>query len=134
MEKPGAISKYFQRKGVSRMEHNDTKRLLVLWASGEKETAMNMVMLYSLNSKLRNWWDSVVLLVWGASARLLSEDEEVQDFLHSLQDAGVEVIACKKCAENIGVVGKLESLGVNVFYTGQYLTEKLQSGEKILSV
>ncbi len=116
------------------MEHNDTKRLLVLWASGEKETAMNMVMLYSLNSKLRNWWDSVVLLVWGASARLLSEDEEVQDFLHSLQDAGVEVIACKKCAENIGVVGKLESLGVNVFYTGQYLTEKLQSGEKILSV
>ena len=110
------------------------KNLLVLWTSGEKETAMNMALLYSLNSKLKGWWDSVTLLVWGASTRLLSEDEEMQNYLHTLQGAGVEVIACKKCAENLGVVEKLESLGVNVFYTGQYLTEKLQAGEKILSV
>lgn len=116
------------------MEHSAGKKLVVLWTSGEKETAMNMVMLYSLNSKLKGWWDEVTLLVWGASTRLLAEEREVQDFLRTLQEAGVKAIACKKCAENLGVVEKLESLGVEVFYTGQYLTEKIQAGEKILSV
>lgn len=110
------------------------KKLVVLWTSGEKMTAMNMVMLYCLNSKLKGWWNDVTLLVWGASTGLLAEDGEVQAYLRTLQEAGVEVIACKKCAENIGAVEKLESLGVKVFYTGQYLTETLQSGHKILSV
>ncbi|NLO58002.1 MAG: DsrE family protein, partial [Synergistaceae bacterium] len=49
------------------MEHSAGKKLVVLWTSGEKETAMSMVMLYSLNSKLKGWWDEVTLLVWGAS-------------------------------------------------------------------
>ena len=102
--------------------------------SGKKRTGMNMVMLYCLNSKLKGWWDEVTLLVWGASTGLLAEDDEVQMYLRTLQEAGVEIIACKKCAENLGAAEKLENLGVKVFYTGQYLTEKIQSGHKILSV
>jgi len=71
------------------------KKLVVLWTSGEKMTAMNMVMLYCLNSKLKGWWDDVTLLVWGASTGLLAEDGEVQAYLRTLQEVGVEVIACK---------------------------------------
>ncbi len=40
----------------------------------------------------------------------------------------------EKCAENLGAAEKLENLGVKVFLTGQYHTEKIQSGHKILSV
>ncbi len=116
------------------MEDHAGKKLVVLWTSGEKITAMNMVMLYCLNSKLKGWWDEVTLLVWGASTGLLAEDGEIQTYLSTLQEAGVEVIACKKCAENLGAAEKLENLDVKVFYTGQYLTEKIQSGHKILSV
>lgn len=116
------------------MEYPAGKKLVVLWTSGEKITAMNMVLLYCLNSRLKGWWDEVTLLVWGASTGLLAEDDEVQMCLRTLQEAGVEIIACKKCAENLGAAEKLENLGVKVFYTGQYLTEKIQSGHKILSV
>ncbi len=117
-----------------RMEEKKEKKLLVLWTSGEKETAMNMVLLYSLNSLLKGWWDSVTVLIWGASTELLADDRDVQASLKKFMEAGGEAIACKKCAENLGVEKNLEELGVSVFYTGQYLTEAIQSGEKILTV
>ncbi len=115
------------------MEHSAGKKLVVLWTSGEKETAMSMVMLYSLNSKLKGWWDEVTLLVWGASTRLLAEDSEVQDYLRTLQEAGVKAIACK-VRRKPWRRRSLKAWGCRVFYTGQYLTEKIQAGEKILSV
>ena len=83
------------------MEHSAGKKLVVLWTSGEKITAMNMVMLYCLNSKLKGWWDEVTLLVWGASTGLLAEDGEIQTYLSTLQEAGVEVIACKNAPKTL---------------------------------
>ena len=121
-------------RGMISMEEKKERKLLVLWTSGERETAMNMVLLYSLNSLLKGWWDSVTVLVWGASTELLSDDKDVQASLKKFLEAGGETIACKKCAENLGVEKKLEELGVSVFYTGQYLTEALQSGASILTV
>lgn len=116
------------------MEEKMSRKLLVLWTSGEKETAVNMVFMYSLNSLLRGWWDSVTVLVWGASMELLSDDKEVRASLKKFLEAGGEAIACKKCAENLDVVKTLESLGVSVFYTGEYLTKALQAGDKILTI
>ncbi len=113
---------------------NEKKKLLVLWTSGDRETAMNMVFMYSLNSKLKGWWDEVTLLVWGASTKLLGQDEEIQGKLKALQAAGVGIIACKACAANLGLVEKLESLGVEVFFTGEYLSKRIQAGDHVLSV
>jgi hypothetical protein len=39
--------------------------LVVLWTSGDREVALNMVFKYTLNSKLKNWWSEVRLIVWG---------------------------------------------------------------------
>ena len=90
-------------------------RLLVIWTSGEKEVATNMAFMYALNSKLNNWWDGVTLLIWGASGKLLAEDRELQNHIAALKEADVEIIACKKCAENQGIVEKLKQmLGVQV--------------------
>jgi hypothetical protein len=116
------------------MEGEGKKRILVLWTSGEKDTALNMVFMYSLNGKLKGWWDEVTLLVWGASTKLLGTDAEIQEKLKALQEAGVETIACRACANNLGLVEKLESLNVQVFFTGEYLSRRIQAGDFVLSV
>ena len=116
------------------MEGEGKKRILILWTSGEKDTALNMVFMYGMNAKLKGWWDEVTLLVWGASTRLLGTDPEIQEKLKALQEAGVETIACKACANNLGLVEKLESLNVQVFFTGEYLSKRSQAGDSVLSI
>ena len=63
--------------------------LVVLWSSGDKEVALNMVFMYTLNTKLRNWWTEVRLIVWGPSSRLSSEDKDLQDEIQKMKNAGV---------------------------------------------
>ncbi len=117
------------------IEENAKTELLVLWTGADKVVAMNMVFMYAWHSKVRDWgWDDVTLLMWGASPRLLVEDEDLKTELQKLKDAGVNIIACRKCAENLGIVEKLEALCVNVFYTGAFLTEWLKSGKKLITI
>ena len=50
------------------------------------------------------------------------------------RQAGVRVIACLACAKNLGVVEQLQQQGIEVFYTGQFLSDWLKAGNKVLSV
>ena len=109
-------------------------RLLVLWTNGDKTVAMNMVCMYTYNSKIRGWWDNVTLLIWGASGDLLVNDAEVMEKISEMKNAGVEVIACKRCAENMGILERLEAIGVKVFYTGEFLTDWLKSGDRVITI
>lgn len=108
--------------------------LLVLWTSGDKVVSMNMALMYAHNGKLKGWWEEVTLLVWGSSGDLLVNDKEVEEKVKEMRDSGVRLIACRRCAELMGIVEKLEGLGVEVFYTGQFLTDWLKSGKKLVSV
>ena len=54
--------------------------LIVVWSSGDRDVAEKMVFMYTLNSKLRKWWKDVTLIIWGPSAKLISEDVELQDY------------------------------------------------------
>lgn len=116
------------------MTATDGEKLLVLWTSGEREVASNMVFMYTLNGCLHGWWQEVTLLIWGASGKLLVEDTALQEKLPKMMDAGVRIVACKKCAENQGIAERLEAMGVDVFYTGTFLTDWLKSEKKVLSV
>jgi hypothetical protein len=112
------------------MQGNE-ESLVVLWTSGDKEVALNMVFMYTLNSKLKNWWNDVYLIIWGPSARLLSED--LQDAIQKMKEAGVILEACKACADKYGVSQHLEQLGVQVKYMGQPLTDYIKAGKKIIT-
>ncbi len=112
---------------------NQSNRLLVVWSSGEIEVARKMVFMYTRNSMIHGWWEEVTLLIWGASARLLVEDAGLQEELKLLQEAGVKLIACKSCAEKLGVVPQLEALGVDVFYTGEFFTNWIKSDDKYIT-
>jgi len=109
------------------------EKLIVLWISGDKEVALKMVFMYTLNSKLREWWKDVCLIVWGPSTKLLSEDKELQDYMAKIKNAGVELLACKACTDSYGVSEKLEELGIVVKYMGQPLTKFLKEDYKIIT-
>ncbi len=104
-------------------------KLVVVWTSGDREVAIRMAFMYTLNSKLKEWWDEVSLIVWGPSAKLLTEDTILQEYLEKIKSAGVEVLACKACADSYGVSEVLATMGINVKYTGQVLTDFLKDEE-----
>lgn len=114
------------------MSQNE-EELVILWTSGDKEVALNMVFMYALNSRLNGWWASIRLIIWGPSARLASEDEEIQDKIKEIIREGVIVDACKTCADNYGVSEQLEELGVSVRRMGEPLTDFIKEGRRILT-
>ncbi|MEJ2542401.1 MAG: DsrE family protein [Gemmatimonadota bacterium] len=108
-------------------------RLAVLWTSGDREVALNVAFMYTHNAKARGWFDEVTLIVWGPSSRLLSEDEELQEYVVRMEEAGVEVVACRACADTYGVSEILEGMGIEVKYMGEPLTEMLKGDWEILT-
>ena len=116
------------------MTENPAKpeKLFVLWSSGDREVATKMVFMYTLNAKRRGWWNDISLIVWGQSAKLVSEDEELQAKIKEMKDAGVELIACKACSDSYGVSDTLEELGIDVKYMGEPLTQLLKEDHKII--
>ncbi|MCJ7473200.1 MAG: DsrE family protein [Actinobacteria bacterium] len=107
--------------------------LVVVWSSGDRDVAEKMVFMYTLNSKLRQWWKEVTLIIWGPSAKLISEDIELQDYLKKLKDAGVRLEACITCADMYRVSKKLTTLGVDVKPMGLPLTEYLKEGKAVIT-
>ena len=109
------------------VDETEPSKLLVVWTSADKEVALKMVYMYTYNAKKNGWWDEVRFLIWGPSARLLAEDQELQEYVKKMKDEGVELTACKACADSYGVSEKLEGIGVKVFYAGKDLTAMLKS-------
>jgi hypothetical protein len=100
--------------------------LVVLWSSGDREVATKMAFMYTLNAKRRGWWKEVNLIVWGPSAKLLTEDSELQDRIEEMREAGVGLLACKACSDSYGASERLERLGVKVQYMGEPFTQILK--------
>lgn len=106
---------------------------LIVWTSGDREVALKMVFMYTLNCAKRGWMDEVRLLVWGPSAKLLTEDKELQEYLERIKSAGVELLACKGCADLYGVSEQLAALGIKVMYTGTLLADAQKDGWHVLT-
>jgi len=101
--------------------------LVVLWTSGDREVALKMAFMYTFNSKRFKWgWKSVTLVVWGPSAKLLTEDKELQEHIIDMKGKGVKLLACKKCSDSYGVSDDLRLLGIEVKYMGKPLTDYLR--------
>ena len=111
----------------------EPNKLLVIWSSADREVALHNVFMYTHNAKKHNWWEQVRLLIWGPSATLLTEDQDLQDKILAMQADGVEVMACKACSDRLGTTQALEQLGVHVFYAGTALTTMLKEGWVSLS-
>lgn len=111
-----------EEKAADSTEISNKDKLVVVWTSGDKEVAMKMVFMYTYNAKKYEWWEDITLLVWGPSAKLLSEDQDLQDYVKNMLDIDINVLACKGCADLYEVSDDLEKIGVTVRYTGVDLT------------
>ena len=119
---------------MTEMHAHEPAVLAVIWTTRDREAALNMAFMYTHNSKLKGWWEKVRLVVWGPSAKLLSEDAELQDHIRALKKDGGEVQACKACADSYGVSDPLSALGIEVIYMGEPLTKMLKEGWSCLTV
>jgi hypothetical protein len=111
----------------------DPSRLAVLWTSGDPEVATKVAFMYTLNAKRQGWFDEVTLIIWGPSAKLLSENQELQKAVTEMAGAGVQVVACQACAEGYGVSEILDGMGIDVKYMGQPLTEMLKGDWEVIT-
>lgn len=91
-------------------------------------------MMCAINSLKNKWWDSVNVLIRGASTKLILEDEEVQMFVKEMIAGNVTLEACKACADLYGAEDFLKNLGVEVKYTGATLTEYITNDDKLITI
>ncbi len=110
------------------------KELFILWTNDNVITTKNMVCMYSVNSIKRKWWDAVTVIVWGATVKLLAEDESIQKEIKRIISEGVHVSVCRACSEELGVLNKLEDLGFELRYMGDPLTQILKNNSKLLTI
>ena len=63
----------------------------------------------------------MTLIIWGAPAKLYTENTEIQEKIKGALDAGVHLTACKACADQLSVTETLEKMNVEVTYWGEPL-------------
>lgn len=118
------------------METDSSKKnskLVVVWSSDDPNVAEKVAFMYTHAAKKNQWFDEVNLIVWGPSAKLISENIELQKKVKAMQKDGVITEACLSCANLYGVADDLKKLGFDVKGMGVPLTEYLKSDAKILT-
>ena len=108
--------------------------LHILWTRDDPIAWREMVMPYAANSLKYGWWERVTLIIWGASATLAARDADVRRDLTELAAAGVELTACRQCAENLAADQALTDLGVEVVYWGERLARVQAGGGALLTI
>ena len=107
----------------------EADKLAVLWTSGDPAVAHKVCFMYTHNAKKAGWWGEIQLIVWGPSSKLLAEDKKLQAAVKAMMADGVEVKACKACADSYGISDDLAALGIDVKSMGKPLTRILKSDQ-----
>ena len=108
-------------------------KLVVLWTSDDPYIAERVALMYTHAAKTNNWFRDVTLVVWGPSAKLISENIKLQEKVKAMQKDGIVVEACIACSNAYGVTEDLKKLGYDVKGMGKPLTDYLKSGAKVLT-
>jgi len=103
-------------------------KVFVVLSSGDREVALEVGLIYPLNAAKKKLMDEVKLIIFGPSEKLVAYDAEVQGRIKELQEAGVEVIACKWCADRMNITSILEDADIKVVYVGSIISELLKDG------
>ena len=112
---------------------NNENKLILIWSSDDPMVAKRVALMYPHAAQKNKWFDEVILIIWGPSAKLIAENNELQHKLSQMKEDGVIIKACIACANEYGVTEKLESLGYEVIPMGVPLTEYLKNDYKILT-
>ncbi len=109
-------------------------KLYILWTNDNLITAELMVFMYGINSKRKQWWKEVTIIIWGATIKLVAENQKMQELIKEAKLEGVQISACKACAEQLGFSKQIERLNIEMIYWGEPLTQLLKNDEQILTI
>lgn len=113
----------------------DNRHLHILWTNADITTGKLMVMMYAKYSIKNNWWDHCTVILWGAAAKLMAENSELQAEMVALREEyGIRFVGCITCAKELGVEEQLTSLGVELEPWGPHLTRLIQTKAPLLTV
>jgi hypothetical protein len=107
--------------------------LVVVWSSGDPEVAEKACLMYAHAAKKYNWFKEVILIVWGPSEKLLTENVKLKEKVASMKKDGIIVEACIACSNMYGVTPALKECQVDVKGMGVPLTKYLKRGYKVIS-
>jgi hypothetical protein len=107
--------------------------LVVLWSSGDPDVAEKACLMYAHAAKRNNWFKEVILIVWGPSEKLLTENALLKEKVASMKKDGVIVEACIACSNMYGVTNDLKACEVDVKGMGVPLTRYLKRGYRVVS-
>ena len=110
-----------------------TDKLVVIWTSDDPYVAERVALMYTHAAKINGWFKEVTLIVWGPSAKLISENIKLQQKVEEMKKDSIVVEACIACANLYGVTENLKKLGYVVKGMGKPLTDYLKSGAKVLT-
>lgn len=108
-------------------------KLVVVWTSDDPYVAERVALMYTHAAKTAGWFKDVTLIIWGPSAKMVSENLKIQEKLKAMQKDGVVIEACIACATAYNVVDDLKKLNFDVKGMGKPLTDYLKSGAKVLT-
>lgn len=114
-------------------QENSSNQLVIVWTSDDPYLAERMVLMYAHAAKTKGWFEEVVLIIWGPSAKMVSENVKIQEKLKAMQEDKVEIQACIACASAYRVVDDLKNLDFEVKGMGKPLTDYLKSNAKVLT-
>ena len=103
-------------------------KVFVVITSQDREVVLEPGLLYPFNAATKGWMEKVKIIFFGPSERLAAADPEVPDRIAEAMAAGIQVMACKKCADGFGITETLEALGVDVIYVGGVISQLLKDG------
>ena len=109
-------------------------KLVIVWTSDDPYLAERMVLMYAHAAKTAGWFKDVTLIIWGPSAKLVSENLKIQEKLKAMQKDGVVIEACIACATAYNVVDDLKKLNFDLKGMGKPLTDYLKSDAKVLTL
>jgi hypothetical protein len=107
--------------------------LVVVWSSGDPEVAEKACLMYTHAAKKNSWFKEVILIVWGPSEKLLSENSMLKEKVALMKKDGVIIEACVACSNMYGITNELKVCEVDVKGMGVPLTRYLKRGYKIVS-
>ena len=103
-------------------------KVFIVVSSGDKEVVKWPALTYALNAAKRKWMDEVKVIIFGPAEELAAHHPEVQAKLKEVREAGVEIMACKACADDWNITDELEEAEIKVVYVGSVISQLIKDG------
>lgn len=101
-------------------------KVFAIITDSDREQALEVSLVYPMNCAKNKWLDEVKVIFFGPSEKLAAFDIQVQEKIKQMKGYGVEVLACKWCADRMGITQQLEAQGITVVFVGPIISHLIK--------